>query len=80
MVGTPVGAGDVSAVVVVMVSAPIGPFLGMTGVSLNVDGNDHRIDDLLAGSKGWACVELAWEAGQELRDESTPTLCSMSCE
>ena len=63
-----------------MVGAPVSPFLDLTGVSLNVDGNDHHIVDLLAGSKGWACVELAWEARQELRDESTPTLSSMSCE
>ena len=63
-----------------MVGAPVGPFLGMTGVLFCFDGHDHHIVDLLAGSKGWACVELAWEAGQELRDESTPTLSSMSCE
>ncbi len=43
LVGTPVGTGDVP------MDAPLGLILGMTGVSLIVEGNDHCIVDLVDG-------------------------------
>lgn len=30
----------------VVVGTPVGLVLGLSGVSLNVDGNDHRIDNI----------------------------------
>ena len=51
LIGTSVGTGDVPMDVGIIVGAPVGIILGMTGASLNVDGYDHLIIDL-AGIKG----------------------------
>ena len=52
----------------VVVGTSVSPFLGMTGVSLNADGYDHLIVDLVGavggdGGVGAAASGLAWEAG-----------------
>ena len=54
VVGMSGGTGDVPMDVGIVVGAPVGIILGMTGVSLNVDGYDHFIVDL-GGTEGGDC-------------------------